>query len=133
MEKEFVPYELALRLKTLGFDEPCFAFYQEEYTEIKPTMVDDDDEYRLTGYRTCKNTEIPEHYTAAPTFSQSFKWFREKHKLSCNVIIGEKNFGFKIQYLSDFTNNWYAGYSSYEEAELACLEKLIEIVESETK
>jgi hypothetical protein len=27
MEKDFVPYEEALALKELGFDEPCFAVY----------------------------------------------------------------------------------------------------------
>ena len=31
MEKEFVPYELALRMKALGFDEPCFGYYDEVY------------------------------------------------------------------------------------------------------
>jgi len=25
--KEFVPYELAVKLKTLGFDEECFSYY----------------------------------------------------------------------------------------------------------
>jgi hypothetical protein len=27
MEKEFIPYEQALALKELGFDEPCFAWF----------------------------------------------------------------------------------------------------------
>jgi hypothetical protein len=27
MEKEFISYEIALKLKELGFDEPCFDFY----------------------------------------------------------------------------------------------------------
>jgi len=27
MEKKFIPYEEASELKELGFDEPCFAFY----------------------------------------------------------------------------------------------------------
>ena len=37
MNKEFIPYEQALALKELGFDEPCFGhylmkkFYQKEY------------------------------------------------------------------------------------------------------
>jgi hypothetical protein len=29
MEKEFVPYELALRMKQLGFNEPCLARWQK--------------------------------------------------------------------------------------------------------
>ena len=28
MEKEFVSYEQALALKELGFDEPCFGYYE---------------------------------------------------------------------------------------------------------
>ena len=27
MEKEFVPYELALRLKAIDFNQPCFGYY----------------------------------------------------------------------------------------------------------
>jgi hypothetical protein len=27
LETEFIPYEQALALKELGFDEPCFGFY----------------------------------------------------------------------------------------------------------
>ena len=30
MEEEFVIYEIALELKELGFDEPCFAWYVSE-------------------------------------------------------------------------------------------------------
>ena len=27
MKKEFIPYEQALKLKELGFDEPCFGYW----------------------------------------------------------------------------------------------------------
>ena len=130
MEKEFINYNQALKLKELGFDEPCFGFYQLEYGEIRPTMVDDDEQYRLTGYRTCKNSEIPKHYTSAPTFSQAFRWFRKDNGLSAIV----SQFGYSIEnafggieYYVDEDEN----PTCYEEAELACLEKLIEIVENE--
>ena len=78
MNKEFVNYNLALKLKELGFDEPCFAFYQKEFTIDIPTMVDDDNEYRLSGFRTCKNSEIPAHYTSAPLYQQVVEWLRQK-------------------------------------------------------
>jgi hypothetical protein len=29
MEKDFIPYEEALALKELGFDEPCFCNWEE--------------------------------------------------------------------------------------------------------
>jgi hypothetical protein len=33
MKKEFVPYELAVRLKSLGFCEPCFAMWTQGWNE----------------------------------------------------------------------------------------------------
>lgn len=126
MEKEFVNYNQALKLKELGFDEACFGFYQLEYGEIRPTMVDDNEQYRLTGYRTCKNSEIPKHYTSAPTFSQCFRWFREKY----GVHSSPRKY--------DETNWWVewgvwtsSVFKTFEEAELAWLDKLIEILENE--
>ena len=38
MEKQFIPYEQALELKELGFNEPCFAFYglsRDDYKTIR--------------------------------------------------------------------------------------------------
>jgi hypothetical protein len=148
MEKEFVNYNQALKLKELGFDEPCFGFYQLEYGEIRPTMVDDDEQYRLTGYRTCKNSEIPKHYTSAPTFSQCFRWFREKYQIFPEVLTDcttEPKFVFTYNKFfgnpKDLTEQEWGWennigqyselYRSYEEAELECLKKLIEIVENE--
>ena len=34
MEKEFVPYKIALELKDLGFDESCFGFYSQNNSLI---------------------------------------------------------------------------------------------------
>jgi hypothetical protein len=135
MEKEFCTYEQALALKKLGFDEPCFAFYQVEYTESKPTMVDDDREYRVTGYRTCKNSQIPEHYTAAPTFSQAFRWFREKQKLHGSINLSESVVGmYSWEIMDDSLNRiGHTPYYSFEEAEIACLDKLIEMIAKKQK
>jgi hypothetical protein len=146
MEREFIPYVLAMKLKELGFDEPCFGFYQLEYGEIRPIMVDDDEQYRLTGYRTCKNSEIPKHYTSAPTFSQVFRWFRENHnlrgfigfrpnikKFDCHVYdmsLSGKEYT-EQRTMEEFNKDPKVG--TYEEAELACLEKLIEIVENKSE
>ena len=142
MNREFVPYQLALKLKALGFDEPCLAFYQREYAETTPVMVDDDDQYRRTGWRTCKNSEIPEHYGSAPTLSQAFRWFRDAHNLIHEIQIdrtSQPKFCYAILQYEHYGNyeeirirEWYL-YRTYEEAELACLENLIEVVESKSE
>jgi len=126
MNKEFVPYEQALALKELGFNEPCFAWYDGRY----PSSINQD---------YCKNSEewLNTIHCATPTFSQAFRWFREKHKLYHTInMFGDWD---KPQYsylVSGRTMNnpahmWYfEDKDSHEEAELACLIKLIEIVKN---
>ncbi len=128
MEKEFVIYSLALRMKKLGYNGSCFAFYQVENFEEKPCGVDDRDEYIRTGFATCKNSEIPEHFTSAPTWQQAFKWFREKYNIHIRIEKYDE---------TKWWANWGSWtsevYNSYEEVELVCLKKLIEMVEQKTE
>jgi len=112
MEKEFVPYEQALALKELGFDEPCFSYYYNRELSF--------------GARTSYGEVIE-----APTFSQAFRWFREKYRLRGHVISDYDKFSYQIYGLIDNEFNLINGGSvdmEYEEAELECLKKLIEIV-----
>jgi hypothetical protein len=113
MEKEFVPYALALRMKQLGFDEPCFGHYSNgELVHSSHT-----------------NNNMQRFRYAAPLYQQAFRWFREKYQL-CNFI----NFsgdGFCSGW-EDLGNNehGFENFTTYEEAEFACLKKLIEITEN---
>lgn len=71
-----------------------------------------------------------ESKTAAPTFSQAFKFFRDKYKYCSYVKEATKD---KYRFNFDkFDNGGYTSeiYNSYPEAELACLKKLIEITKS---
>lgn len=110
MEKEFVPYELALRMKQLGFDEPCFGVYATKDGYVRKSAYDENGD--------------------APTYSQAFRWFREKGYLI--------SFSSHDDRIHDFYIKWQPSksilsdtYDTPEEVELACLEKLIEIVENE--
>lgn len=119
MEKEFIPYEQALDLEELGFDEPCFAIYC--FKELRIGI--------FSNLSSAYNTIL------APLYQQAFRWFREKHKLYHTInMFGDWD---KPQYsylVSGRTMNnpahmWhFEDKDSYEEAELACLKKLIEIV-----
>jgi len=121
MEKEFVPYAPSLRLKELGFDEPCFGYYKYDELIIEGRYKNSDHGFSIS----------------APTFSQAFRWFREKYDLVSWV---RRRPGFVKEYswyISDFNDEDPDEYyfdlhiETYEEAELACLIKLLEIVESE--
>jgi hypothetical protein len=114
MEKEFVPYELAVKLKALGYDGPCFGVYIAGHL-----MITYDSIYN--------STDIP--VVKAPTFSQAFKWFREKY--GHWSYIKEATKGTCRFYIEKFDEKFFNSdiIDTYGEAELSCLEKLIEIVE----
>jgi hypothetical protein len=126
MEKEFTPYDRALKLKELGFDESCFGYYN---------MVNHSGKFQFDT-RIWENSD---DYIEAPLFQQAFRWFREEYDLRIWI---ESNHGvLKFEYVIATTNhnfidkqfNDFSSYKTYEEAELACLDKLIEIVESKNK
>ena len=80
MEKEFVPYEIALRLKELGFDERCFAiFYQEKFMNghIEPYVWNLVNSIKTNS--DCNSIDI----VTAPLWQQVIDWFDNK-----NIIIG---------------------------------------------
>ena len=121
MNKEFVPYELALELKQLGFDEPCFGVYATKDGYVRKSAFDENGD--------------------APTYSQAFRWFRYKYWYTALILCD----GFQIvmqistsktldsktgEYKNNYSTQTYhkeIGLKSYDESELACLKKLIEI------
>jgi hypothetical protein len=136
MAKEFVPYELALRIKELGFDEPCLAIYSN--ANPKTGL------YTLKKYRLklIKQASQKDKGVKAPTWNSAFRWFREKHfyiSYVCAPYKEHDEFYFRIRHIGDVINEGQLEscesqvYNTYEEAELACLEKLIEIVESKSE
>ena len=140
MEKEFVQYELALRMKALGFDEPCFNLYSFKTKEFMYAILHVGE---VGTYKYANHNKT--NHISAPTFSQAFRWFREKYSWQHSIDPTSDQHSFELGYNYWIWNNktgeeyhtmpknrptgdW--GYETYEEAELACLEKLIGILES---
>jgi hypothetical protein len=123
MNKEFIPYELALELKELGFDEYCFAWYDSEDQEI----LNYDNTRNSCGW-------LNGNDCTAPTYSQAFRFFREKYGLNSHIHQEKRNnYSYCCgQGYSDEIDG-YQDFDTYEEAELACLKKLIEIVKGGNK
>ncbi len=121
MKKEFVKYETALALKELGFDEPCLASYETAFGK----GIDFELGYIIDG---------PKNYVLAPLWQQAFEWMREKHELV--VDWNHSQYDNAGSYIGVSIKNIHLEetvvgvYKSYEEAEQACLDKLIEIVKN---
>lgn len=144
MTKEFIPYEQALVLNELGFDEPCLAFYNLffEASPALPTMVFQENTRVNKCYWLCNTrgnfSSIPDEYISAPLYQQVFKWFMDKHNLDSEIYmnheLGVKFYTYLILQLDRAVITHKSGYDgkfySYEEAELECIKKLIEIVKN---
>ena len=120
MTKEFIPYDCALALKELGFDEPCLGYYSA-LNEGRLCR------YEQLEFEYCKNTLQP--LVTAPLYQQAFRWFREKHGLDSWVYRPDEKLNIWGYNTTLHTN--VSPFKSYEEAELECLKQLIKIVTKE--
>jgi len=135
MKNEFIPYEQALELKELGFNEPCFGYFNIDPYLQKPVF-------------NLSKTFEHEWCLPAPTLSQAFRFFREKYGISHEIsktrggqympyVNGDALLDVSTEHkvgnnlIDDKGYQWM--YDTYEEAELACLKKLIEIVKQPKK
>ena len=104
MKTEFIDYTEAIALKELGFDEPCMS---------------------------SRDMNNGKGLIQIPLYQQAFRWFREKHGLIYSIgHIGHTNtWAYEIINMRIAGPDYGYG-ETYEEAELECLKKLIEIVKN---
>lgn len=146
--KDFVPYSEALVLRILGFDESCVYYVDKDNNIYIYNFETNPDEF----IEWCGVNVIP-----APLYQQAFRFFREKYKMIHQIYSlkykGGVNYDYEIFSLVPPTDDNLGNeddvatdksmetYDSlvdknfkhdesetYEDAELACLQKLIEIV-----
>jgi hypothetical protein len=113
MDKEFVTYEQAVALNELKYD----GDYNYTYTVDKHLWYGD---VKADGVSTL----------AAPLKQQVFRWFREKYNLKSCIMFRHSMEDDKEYYdwLIKGQEVIYRHFITYEEAENACIDKLIELV-----
>lgn len=157
--KEFVDYQIALDLKELGFDEPCFTTYdnegrlrnpfdypKSEYADSVPYIEDTEEwiynsslnnpeNFNAISNPTLLKFYLDNPFTAAPLWQQAWNFFREKYKLENSVYWANVYCDYRFS-INNLNNPKKEGeldclesgtFKTYEEARLACLEKLIEL------
>lgn len=138
MEKEFVSYEMALALKELGFNEPCFTYYYNVSGKLRTNISIDIDDIWIPG--SIKKLGI----TLAPTLSQAFNFFSEKYGLDYSIIPYSEVIDnqllrmfnaelyryykyMNVQSITIKINGEIAKFVNKNQAELACLQKFIQM------
>jgi len=118
MNKEFVPYDIALELREIGFNEECFKYWNHSYSRNNPHK----------DLSLFQNEHI--NTVKAPLFQQVFRWFREKHGLDHEIPYAGKPKEYHA-FVKDYVygnNGNSPSVFTYEEAEIECLKRLIQIV-----
>jgi hypothetical protein len=124
MDKEFVTYEQALTLKELGFDQDVLAWYDTENKLLNTGSL----------WQLFKNDD---DVVLAPLKQQVFRFFREKYNQNSFIELAYQD-GIKYDYVlyadkdEEECGNFGDGpFNTYEEAENACIDKLIELVKQQ--
>lgn len=90
MKNEFIPYEQAVELKKLGFDEPCMAGYDKDFIDkLYIGFTEDDGVLSFNA----------EYYILAPLYQQAFRWLHEK--LNMKGIMPITDLDYRLQMLNN--------------------------------
>lgn len=128
-QKQFVTYEIALAMKELGFDEPCFGYFEGK------------NNHRIWFEMSNNGVgSIPVDDVLSPLWSQCIDWFREKHKIFIEIRFADKaltEYEFVVfqtwgEYVNNITDKIMGGDDrptyTYEEAREKAILKAIELV-----
>lgn len=135
--EDFVPFELAKKLKEKGFREKCLTCYDVDDNAVLLYNTQYPD-----GWFCCQYTDLlkshnvndsstPDssgNYADAPTISQVLKWFREEKKIAINIEFIPYTWQYKIIDMSfdrRFESCGMAIFSDYEEAAIAGIEYVL--------
>lgn len=145
MKEHFLNHDQSLAVKELGFDEPCLAVYHRDGSlmSIVPefTKEQQSDKFGLINNSECLWEDDEESINgiqevSAPLKNQFFKWVREnKMSDSCVCRYQSRDDGgiyyyyvINHDYGVEETKHYKEGFYSYEQAEDACIDKIIELI-----
>ena len=128
MEKEFVPIDESQELKELGFKEPVCGYYHK-LGDKKQTVLN----VAWINMNSNIKPSSSDYYISAPLYQQAFRWFRDVHNIDGWIVpfhsLDGKEWCYIIETESIEDNlGTDDDYDTYEEAEIACIRVLIEIV-----
>ena len=134
--EDFVPFDLAKKLKDKGFREKCLLYYSSTggfFSNCIDTYYRPNQELDYSDFLKCFNEGNSIGLIDAPTISQVLKWLREEKKLHIELwTVGKKpiKWSHTITTLNHVgeKQGWSSGErgDSYEAAAIAGIEYTLE-------
>lgn len=89
--EDFVPFELAVKLKENGFREECIAYYHTDGELIYNSVRYRGGNYKslLNSYNSLPKNPIGCEQIDAPTISQVLVWFRKEKDIYITIFIDD--------------------------------------------
>lgn len=115
--EDFVPFEIANKLKEKGFRKPCILYYNSDKVR---TWFNEPDIAKNFVPTTLGNDDV-----LAPAISQVLKWLREEKKLFIEISCNYTDYFPTVRLLDSRQTDYIRGdvvYSTYEQAALAGIE-----------
>lgn len=122
MYNDIVTFDVAILLKEIGFNEPCWFVYTDiniENPDAKPIK------WGMKSEDTFENS-FNKHTASAPMWSQVFRWFRKEYSTDSYIKKESENTYFYhiwngVVWITNATN-------SYEDSEKNCVLELIHML-----
>lgn len=127
MNNEFVPFELAVKLKEKGYPQRTFGD-----TDMQGACYIEDGRFYENG---CI-TEVARAYTA-PTISQVLKWLREEKKIHIEIFLYNGKYGYFVNSITQICEDDLfhkclnedavnEEYTTYEQVAIAGIEYVLD-------
>lgn len=136
---EFIPKDLAIKLKEKGFDKPCFGWYYIESIDEEVNLNENFGTYEDCLYSNnlddFRNIDIVDRIDA-PTIEQVLEWLRDTKYIHFNILPYNYQVGIMYTSLSicqvDPNGKFgmeekfiYKAYETYDDACIACIEYVV--------
>ena len=143
IEKAFVPKDIAIELRDLGFDEFCLFYYEHNKPAprfgLESRDIKNKSHFRIMTINAHKILKLKSNKfdIAAPSYEQVFTWFRKKslfHSIILTKDFIENDIFFSCE-IRNVDTDIVTMFSSntYEEAKIELLKRLIEIYKNGKK
>ncbi len=120
IESNFVPYQIAVDMKSIGFDEKCIGLWQSKYNSVPYLNINSVENIDTLLSGKIHNEDV-NYIVKSPLWQQSFLYLWNKT-------------GRYIIPIPNDDKEWLCmgnKFKTYEEARLECLVKLIDIVKKQ--